>query len=148
MGLRQAIENKPVKEAIVADCSRLIDEQVAAKTGISGMALKATYGVVKGVGKGYIPGAIGRLLPEAFAALDPMWQEAQASGDPVAYISQHRSRAADTLLSVTDHRIRNSSGVVKGSYSKLRKSVKGDVEAAMPGLAKIIDSHTSPVLNA
>lgn len=148
MGLREALQDKATKEAIVADCSRLIDAQVAAKTGLSGMAFKATYGVVKGVGKGYIPGAIGRLLPDVFTALDPMWQEAQASGDPVAYISQHRSRAADTLLSVTDHRIRNSSGVVKGSYDKLRKSVKGDVEAAMPGLAKIIDSHATPVMNA
>jgi hypothetical protein len=142
MGLNDTLQNQSTRDSIVADCVKLMDEQVAAKNGISGLALKATYGVVKGVGAGYIPGAIDRLLPQVFAALDPMWEEGVQNGDPVAHLTQNRSRTADTLLSITDAKIeKTDNGVVRASYNKLRKSVRGDVEEAIPGLAKIIDTH-------
>jgi hypothetical protein len=144
MGLNETLQNPDVRNRIVADCVKLMDEQVATKNGISGFALKATYGVVKGVGAGYIPGAIDRLLPQVFSALDPMWEEGVQSGDPVAHLTQHRSRTADTILSITDTKIeKTDNGVVRASYNKLRKSVKGDVEEAVPSLAKIIHNHTN-----
>ena len=142
MGLSEKIQDKSVRENIAADCAKLIDKQVAAKGGLSGMAMKTAYGVIKGVGAGYIPGAISRLLPDACAALDPMWQEGAATGDPVKYLSDHRDRTANSILSVTDARIQSTSNsVVSATYKKLRKSVKNDVEAAVPDLAKIINSY-------
>lgn len=142
MGLSEQVKDKTIQANIAADCTQLIEEQVSTKHGLSGLALKATYGMVKGVGPTYIPGAIGRLLPDACSALEPIWEEGLQSGNPVEHLTQHRERAADMLLSVTDARIAKSdNGIVKGAYSKLRKSVKGDVEAAVPGLAKILDTH-------
>lgn len=142
MALSDTLSNPTTTQNLVADCVRLIDEQVAAKGGISGLALKAAYGVVKGVEPSYISGAIQRLLPEALAALDPMWNEGLQSGDPVQHLIQNRDRTADTLLSITDHKIeRAKNGVVRASYGKLRTSVKGDVEAAVPGLAQILGTH-------
>ncbi|MBD0268605.1 hypothetical protein [Pseudanabaena sp. FACHB-2040] len=142
MGLREKIQDKAIRENIAADFAKLMDEQVATKNGFSGMALKTAYNVVKGVDAGYIPGAIGRILPDAFAALDPMWNEGVQAGNPVEHLVQNRSRTADTLLSVTDARIeKTNNGIVRSSYSKFRKSVKGDIEAAVPGMAKIIDAH-------
>jgi hypothetical protein len=143
MGLSDVL-NDPNKEAsVVADCVKLIDEQVAAKSGISGLGFKAAYGTVKGVKPGYIDGAIERLLPEAFNALDSIWSEGLQTGDPVGFLSQNRSRAADALLSITDARIeKTSNGIVRGTYNKFRNSAKTDVEEAIPGLAKIIDNHT------
>lgn len=141
MGLSDKIA-QDAKENLVADCAKLMDEQVAAKSGLSGLALKAAYGVVKGVEPSYITGAIDRLLPDALAALDPMWDEGIQSGDPVEHLIQHRSRTADMLLSITDAKIEKSkNGAVRASYNKLRKSVKGDVEEAVPGLAKILGTH-------
>jgi hypothetical protein len=142
MGLSDGL-NDPNKEAsVVADCVKLIDEQVAGKGGLGGLGLKAAYGAVKGVRPGYVEGAIERLLPEVFAALDPMWSEGIQTGDPVGYLTQNRSRTAEALLSVTDARIeRTSNGIVRGTYSKLRGSAKSDVEEAVPGLAKIIDNY-------
>ena len=142
MALTEVITDQTVKTNIVEDCTVLIDRQVAAKGGMSGLALKTAYKVVKGVGPTYIPGALGRLLPEVLRALDPMWAEGIQAGDPVAYLCQNSATTADTILSVTDVRIQKSGGVVKSSYQKLRKSVKGDVEAAVPELAKIIHTHT------
>ncbi|PSN14373.1 hypothetical protein C7293_11965 [filamentous cyanobacterium CCT1] len=145
MGLSDILNDKAVKTAVVNDCALLIDRQVAAKGGLGGMALKATYGVVKSAGSGYIPGAIGRILPEVVEALEPMWAEGLQAGDPVAYLSQHQARTAEVILSVTDRRIaKTDNGLVRSSYNKLRQSVKGDVESAVPGLANIFGAY-SPV---
>jgi hypothetical protein len=144
MGLSEVIGNPAVKDSIVADCTKLIDQQVATKQGFAGIALKATYGVVKGLGANYIPGAISRLLPEAFVALDPMWKEGTVTGDPANYLIQNSARTADMILSVTDSRAaKTSNGAVRSAYQKLRKSVKGDVEAAVPGLANILATHVA-----
>ena len=143
MELTNTIQDKAVRDRIAADCTQLIDQQVSAKSGLSGLALKATYGVVKGIGADYIPGAINRLLPETCAALDPIWAEGTQAGDPVAYLTQNKDRTADIILSTTDTRIANNgNGVIKASYNKLRKSVKSDVATAVPELAKILDKHT------
>jgi len=143
MGLSDSLRESNKRASIVADVVKLIDEQVSGKGGISGLGLKAAYGAVKGVKASYIEGAIDRLLPEAFDALDPIWSEGVEMGDPVGYLSQNSSRSADALLSVTDGKIETTNnGVVRGAYKKLRKSVKSDIEEAIPSLAKIIDNYT------
>ena len=143
MGLSDGLNDPNKKASVVADCAKLMDEQVAAKGGLGGLGLKAGYGAVKGVKPGYIAGAIERLLPEVFVALDPMWNEGVQTGDPVGYLSQNRSRAADALLGITDARIeKTSNGIVRGTYNKFRNSAKRDVEEAVPGLAKVIDNYT------
>lgn len=142
MGLRAVIDDEALQARIAEDCAKLMDEQVAAKGGISGFALKTTYGVIKGIGADYIPSTLQRLLPDAVNALEPIWVEGMAGGDPVTHLSDNRARAADMLLGITDARIEQSSNkIVRASYSKLRQSVKGDVEAAVPGLAKIFNIH-------
>ncbi|EKV02683.1 hypothetical protein Lepto7375DRAFT_4944 [Leptolyngbya sp. PCC 7375] len=142
--LSEKIQDAAIRASIADDCAKLIDKQVAAKGGLTGMAMKTAYGVIKGVGAGYIPGAINRLLPDACKALEPIWQEGAAAGDPVKYLSENSDRTADSILSVTDARIKNTNnGVVSGTYKKLRKSVKNDVEAAVPDLAHIIHSHAA-----
>lgn len=144
MGLIDKLLDEQITASIAADCTELIDIQVSAKGGISGLALKATYGVVKGVDADYVPGAIQRLLPEAIAALDPLWDEGLLAGDPVAHLTQNCDRTADTILSVTDAKIqRVKNGLICSSYNKLRKSVKSDIAAAVPGLAQILDKHVN-----
>lgn len=142
MGLSEII-NDPNKEAsIVADCVKLIDEQVSAKSGMGGMVWKTAYATVKGVMPNYIEGAVERLLPESLAALEPMWSEGLQAGNPVEYLTQNRSRTADALLGITDARIeKTSNGVVRGAYKQLRGSAKTEVEAAVPGIAQIIGKH-------
>ncbi|MEM6451887.1 MAG: hypothetical protein AAF703_16420 [Cyanobacteria bacterium P01_D01_bin.105] len=144
MELTNKINDTETYSSIAADCTQLMDKQVATKGGLSGVAFKATYKVVKGIGADYIPGAITRLLPEALKALDPIWEEGKSQGDPVSYLSEHSDRTADLILSTTDARIAGSgNGLIAGSYKKLRKSIKPDVAAAVPGLAAILAKHTS-----
>ena len=143
MGLIDGLSDSTKKANLVTDCVKLIDDQVAAKSGLGGLGLKAGYGTVKGVMPNYIAGAVEGLLPEVLIALDPMWSEGAQTGDPVGYLTQNRSRAADALLSITDARIEKSQrAIVRGTYNKFRNSAKSDVEEAIPGLAKIIDKYT------
>ena len=142
MGLKAILNCKDVKGNVIADCRQLMDKQVASKKGLGGMALKTTYGVVKGIGPSYLADAIGGLLPAICDALDPIWEEGLQNGNPAEYLAQHDSRSAEMILGVTDARIEKSSNkVVRGAYNKLRKSVKGDVEEAVPGLAQIISTY-------
>ena len=144
MGLSAQLRDDQLTSSIAADCTKLMDEHVSAKSGVSGMALKATYRVVRGLSSDYIPGAIQRLLPEAISALEPMWEKGLASGDPVEYLTQNSELTADTILSVTDTKIqRVKSKLICTSYSKLRKSVKSDISAAIPGFANILSKHVN-----
>lgn len=144
MRLSEQLQHEQTTASIAAECTILMDRQVSAKSGISGLALKAAYSVVKGVSADYIPGAIQRLLPEAISALDPMWDQGIQAGDPVAHLTQNSDLTADTILSVTDAKIqRTSNGLISSSYNKLRKSVKGDIAAAVPGLAQILGKHAN-----
>ena len=145
MALGDLIKDSAVQASIVEDCDQLINSQVSQKGGVSGMALKTAYRVVKGIGPTYIQGALSRMMPSTLEALDPIWQEGIQVGDPVAYLEQHRAHTADLILSVTDHRIQYTSGPILSVYNKLRKSVKSDIEAAVPELAIIIERHHNQV---
>jgi hypothetical protein len=142
MGLSEQLADEGITSKIAVDCAKLMDEQVSSKSGVSGLAIKATYRVVKGLSADYIPSAIQRLLPEAISALEPMWAEGVQSGDPVKYLTQNSEKTADTILSVTDAKIeRARNKLICTSYNKLRKSVKSDITAAVPGLAEILGRH-------
>lgn len=142
MALIDGLADNNKREKLVSDLNKLLDKQVASIGGISGMAIKTGYAAIKGVSPSYPAGAINRLLPESFAALEPMWEDGLKTGDAVGYLSNNRSQTADAILSVTDKRIEKSSNsTIKGVYNKLRGSVKKHVEDAVPGLAQVINDY-------
>jgi hypothetical protein len=143
MGLSDGLIDSNKKAMVINDCCTMIDAQLASKSGISGMALKAAFAALKGIKPGYIPHVVEMLLPQCFAVLDPLWNEGVQKGNPVEYMAASRSQAADALLSITDERIKDSKrALVRGTYEKLRNSAKQHVEAAVPDLAKVIDRYT------
>jgi hypothetical protein len=134
------------KELVIDDCLALIDAEVADKGGISGLALKAGYGAVKGIKPGFIRNVVHDLLPEFAQALDPFYQEAvEKQKKPTEYFTQNSPRVADALLSITDARAKTAkSGVVRSTYDKLRGTAKKNVEAAIPRLGRLVEKHTTP----
>jgi hypothetical protein len=133
-------EKKPL---VVEDCCSLIDAEVKDKGGISGLAIKAGYSAVKGIKPGFVRTVVSDLLPEFAQALDPVWQDAKKDGKPVApFFASNSSRVADALLAITDAKAaRSKSGVVKGTYDKLRNSAKKNVEAAVPRLGEMVQKY-------
>jgi hypothetical protein len=141
--LTETLTSEIKKSAVVDDCCALIDAEVADKGGISGLAIKAGYSAVKGIKPGFIRHVVIDLLPEFAAALEPLYQEARAGGKPVAaHFTANAPRAADALLAITDAKVRHAqSGLIKGTYEKLRGTAKKNVEAAVPRIGKLIEKH-------
>ncbi|HEX3770972.1 MAG TPA: hypothetical protein VHV30_08920 [Polyangiaceae bacterium] len=125
------------------DTLALIDAEVADKGGLTGLAIKAGYRTVQGIKPGFVRQVVSDLLPEFAKALDPIYQEAKGKNEPVKdYMTANSSRVADALLTITDDKAKRSkSGMVKGTYEKLRSSAKKNVEAAVPRLAAMIEKH-------
>lgn len=144
MGLYEQFKQKGQSswEALTGDCVSLIDEQVSAKGGLSGVVVKAAYSAVKGISPGYMTEATGRILPDVLAAIDPIWTEGEATGNPASYLTQHGAQTADLILGITDAKAATTQrAIVRGSYNKLRASVKKDIEAAVPNLAQLIQTR-------
>ena len=143
--LTEALTTESKKSAVVDDCVALIDAEVADKGGLTGLAIKAGYGTVKGIKPGFVRQVVSDLLPEFAHALEPIYQEARAHGQGVRdYLSANATRVADALLAITDDKARRAkSAMVKGTYEKLRGSAKKNVEAAVPRLAGVIEKHSS-----
>jgi hypothetical protein len=131
------------KEQVVEDCCTLIDSEVKDKGGISGLAIKAGYGAVKGIKPGFVRNVVTDLLPEFAKALEPIWEDAKKDNKPIApYFSSNSGRVADALLAITDGKAqRAKSAVVKGTYEKLRGSAKKNVEAAVPRLGEMVQKY-------
>lgn len=143
--LAEVLTNESKKSAVVADCCTLIDQEVADKGGLSGLAIKAAYAAVKGIKPGFISHAVTDLLPEFATALDPIYAESVAQSQPVApHFEKNAGRVADALLAITDRKAqRAQSGVARSGYEKLRPTAKKHVEAAVPRLGKLIAKHTA-----
>ncbi len=142
MSLGDAINDQSKRAGIVADCCNLVDEEVSAKSGLSGLAVKAGYHAVKGISPGFIAEVVEKLLPEFSAKIDAVWDEGKQAGNPASHFISNKSRVADALLSVTDAKAKNAkSALVRGTYEKLRGSAKKNVEDAVPRLAKLLTKH-------
>jgi hypothetical protein len=131
---------------VVTDCEKLIDEEVAAKGGLSGLAIKGAFAMVKAVKPGMIHESVDALLDDFVARLQPFYAEWQANsgGKGVAdYFVSRSSAVADALLGITDERAaRSKNSTLKKAYEKLRPQGKKNVEEAVPRLGRLIERHT------
>lgn len=130
---------------VVSDCVTLVQEEVDSKGGLSGLAIKAAYAVVKAVKPGFISEAIDHMLDDFVGKLEPFWADAQAKNEPVGALMNARAgEVADALLSISDARAaRAKNAGVKKAYEKLRPTGKKNVEAAVPRLGRLVAKYTS-----
>ena len=141
--LTDILGSGPKRQQVVDDACRVLDDEVADKGGISGLAIKAAFGVVKGVKPGFVREVVDALLDDFLKCLDPLYQEAVSRGvKPGAHLQANAGRVADALLAVTDGKAaRAQRPMIKSTYEKLRPTAKKHVEAAAPRLAGLLDRH-------
>jgi hypothetical protein len=129
---------------VVADCARLIDEEVSAKSGLSGLAIKGAFAVVKAVKHGVVPEVVDTLLPGFAEKLEPIyaaWQAAAGEALP-SYFQKRSGDVAEALLSITDERSKKTTNTTfRKAYEKLRPTGKNHVEQAVPRLSKLLEKH-------
>ena len=68
--LPEVLTDETKKSQVIKDCCELIDAEVKDKGGISGLAIKAGFGAVKGIKPGFVEGAVEDMLPEFARVLD------------------------------------------------------------------------------
>lgn len=142
--LSAVIADPNKRRAVVDDGVSVIEAEVADKGGLSGLAIKAAFGMVKKVRPGFVGQALNALLDEFAQAVDPIWAECTAKGgDPAATFAAQAPRVSEALLKITDKRAAGASGPVKATYEKLRPEAVKHTVAAMPRVAGLLKKHAS-----
>ncbi len=128
---------------VIDDACHVLDQEVADKGGLTGVAIKAGYKLVQSVKPGFVRHVVDDLLDEFLDALDPIYQEAvSAKKRPGDHLRANRERVADALLAITDRRAEQAQRkTLRSMYDKLRPSAKKHVEAAAPRLGDLLDKH-------
>lgn len=141
--LADVLSDASKRHALIADCQTVIDQEVDDKGGLSGIAIKTAYKVVKGIKPGFIKDAIDGLIDDFAKNLQPIVDEAEAQGKSVPdFFNANRGRVADAMLVITDERAKKSKhGVVKGTYEKLRPTAKKHTEEAVPRVGKLFEKY-------
>jgi hypothetical protein len=141
--LTELLGAPPKRDAVIDDAMRVLDAEVDSKGGLSGLAIKTAFKVVKSVGSDFLRGAVDHLMDDFLKALDPLYQEALQRGiDPRQHLTSNPSRVADALLAITDARAAHAKNqAVKKTYEKLRDGAKKHVEAAVPRLGEMFGRH-------
>lgn len=142
MKLSEQLLAEKTRERVVADCCKMIDRHLAAKSGIGGIALRTAFGAIKGISPEFVPHVVDQLLPQFLGALDPLWRTGMEKGDPVAYLMARRADTAEALLAVTDARAKQAKRqLVRGTYDRLRDSARKHVEEAVPDVVDIVQKY-------
>ncbi|HMU38707.1 MAG TPA: hypothetical protein PKE31_06815 [Pseudomonadota bacterium] len=130
------------RKTVISDCVVLIDEEVQKKGGLSGLAIKGAFAIVKAVKPGFLVEAVDHLLDDFADRLDPFYQSQPAGRLLPSHFSEHSSAIAEALLGITDERAKRAQNqTVKKAYEKLRPTAKKHVEEAVPGIARLIEKH-------
>jgi len=145
MSLRDVLTQESRKADVIRDCLEILEAEVQSKKGLSGIAIKTGYKVVKGFKPGFVKNVVTDLLPEFADALEPLAEEAKAASvTATRHFGSHRGSLADALLSITDKKAaRSTNRVVKSTYDKLRPTAKRHVEDAAPRLGGLVDKYAS-----
>lgn len=130
---------------LIRDCARLIDEEVDKKGGLSGLAIKGAFKVVKAVKAGFIESVIDGLLDRWVDKLEghyAQWMAAGSAGTFGGACARDAGGVAERLLEVTDERAKKvDNKTVVSLYQKLRPNAKEHVSAAVPGLGRVVDRY-------
>jgi hypothetical protein len=135
---------------VIADCVQLINEEVDAKGGLTGLAVKGAYALVKAVKPGFVTEAVDHMLDDFVKRLEPFWADAQAKNEPIGPLMNTRApQVADALLAISDERAaRSSNPTLKKAYEKLRPTGKKHVEQAVPRVGRLVQKYASATASA
>ena len=133
------------RDNVISDAVRLVDSEVASKSGISGMAIKAGYKVVNGIKPTLVRDAVNNLLDKFVDRLEPFyadWVGKNKSPSFDAFLNGQSKEVANALLAVTDERAeRVDNMTVKKTYKSLRPYGEKNVIAAIPGLGSVLSKY-------
>ena len=141
--LKELLGGPEARNGLIDDSLRVLDAEVADKSGLGGMAVKGAYKLVKGVSPGFLRQVVDHLLDDFLDGLDPIYQEAiEKSISPRQHLQSNPSRVANALLAITDRRAQRAKNKgIQQAYQKLRGQAQKHVESAVPRLGELFERH-------
>lgn len=136
------------RKSVIADCVLLIEEEVAKKGGLTGIAIKGAFAIVKAVKPGFLAEAVDHMLDDFAARLDAFYQsQKQAAGRSLpSHFAENSGPIAEALLGITDQRAQRAQNqTLKKTYEKLRPTAKKHVEEAVPGIGRLVEKYAAKV---
>jgi hypothetical protein len=130
--------------AVVADCLKLIKQEVSGKSGISGTAVKLAYKTANAFASGYLQSTVESLLPDLVTQLEPYWEDFSASGASGFgdYLVKRGDEVSEALLSVSDTRAKMSNRpVIIKAYGTVRGGAAKHVAAALPNVGALVEKY-------
>jgi hypothetical protein len=140
-------QNRPV---VIRDCAALVDAEVAAKSGVTGMVIRTGYKAFKAIKPTIVETAVDILLDDFAVKLDGQyqtWLRAHPKKDRPfdAWAKLRDAEIADDLLKVTDALMdRSNKNAIKKIYAGLRGIAKQHVASAVPAVARLVMKHVEP----
>lgn len=145
MSLKDLVLSPDNRPKVIDDAVRLVDSEVASKSGLSGMAIKTGYKAVAAIKPTLIKEAVDTLLDRFVERLEPFFTEWEQKGKSPGFdnfLSGRSKQVANALLGVTDDRARGiQNGTIKKTYEMLRPQGEKNVEAAVPGLGRLLAKY-------
>jgi len=142
--LQEILLAPETRPQVTADCLRLIQQEVSAKSGVSGATVKLAYKTVRAFASGYLQSMVDTLLPDMIVKLEPFWAEFSASGasDFGDYLVKRSDEVSEALLSVTDARAQTSERpTILKAYRTVRGGAAKHVAAALPAVGALVQKY-------
>jgi len=143
--LVETVRDPAKRKAVLDDCVVLIDQEVASKRGLTGIAVKGAFKSVKSLKPGMVRQSMDALLDDFSTKVEPFWQDCQSTGaTPRTYFSRRKVDVANALLSITDQRAQTSKHrVLVKAYKSLRGKAIQHIGDAMPRFGDLLQKHAS-----
>lgn len=129
------------RDAFLDDAARLVEEEVEATRGVSGLATKGAFRLAAGLVPGFPREALDRLYPSFARALARVTEGKASDASHEAHFSLRAEEVADALLSITDRKMEGAGGAFRGAYTKVRGAAKRYVAEAAPRIGRLLDVH-------
>ncbi len=133
-------------QRLTADCQALVEQELAAKSGVAAGALKVAYKVVTAFAPGYYQTTVENLVPKILDRLQPFWADFQAAGGGQFgdYLVKRGEEVSEELLSITDDMAGGSprAAVVK-AYGAVRGGAAKHIEAALPAVGTLVETYAA-----
>jgi Family of unknown function (DUF6918) len=142
--LQEILLTPDTQPQVTADCLTLIKQEVSAKSGVSGTAVKLAYKTVNAFAPGYLQSMVETLLPEMVAKLEPYWADFNASGAAEFgdYLAKRGDEVSEALLEVTDGLAAESSRpTILKAYRSVRGGAAKHVTAALPAVGALVQKY-------
>lgn len=143
--LQSLLLDKDRRAHVVKDCVDMIDQEVRSKSGLSGIAVKGAYAIIKKIKPGIVEEVVEKLVEPFATNLDPFYQSFQSQGSAgsfASFLGQKPTDVANALLAITDERAQNSDNrTMRSAYERLRPTGVKHVEAAVPAIGSMLERY-------